>query len=358
MSFQLNVVQIFVITSVVNGLVYAVLILFKRENQQANKFLALLLISLSLTFTPFLIGGEYFLNVLWLAFLPLSLAYWIGPAIYFYTQHLTNPSYKFKPRQLWHFAPIVLNYIHSVYHGLQLSGPLHFIHVIGEFLEFTSIISVFIYSYFALKKLNSYNESILNQLSNIEHVHLQWLKSFIKVLISLFIIVLLYYVIAQVTTHDTYAVEIEWFRSSILLIYGTTMYWLSISGYRQSQTLNNPIDLSTETSISKTPDLVQMVLERKLYTDPELSLRTLSKKTDISEKEISTIINRELNKNFYQFINEFRIEEVKSKLKNPQYNHLKIISIAYECGFNSKATFNRLFKNMVGQSPQEYKESN
>ena len=101
-------------------------------------------------------------------------------------------------------------------------------------------------------------------------------------------------------------------------------------------------------------ELVQQVKTRKLYLDPELTLSTLSKAIGISEREITFILNRELHQNFYYFINSFRIEEVKAKLADPGNKHLKIISLAYESGFNSKATFNRLFKSHVGMSPSAY----
>ena len=68
-------------------------------------------------------------------------------------------------------------------------------------------------------------------------------------------------------------------------------------------------------------------------------------------------MNLELKKNFYTFVNELRIEEVKEKLRDPKNDNLKILSLAYDSGFNSKATFNRIFKQYVGLTPLEFKSS-
>ena len=96
----------------------------------------------------------------------------------------------------------------------------------------------------------------------------------------------------------------------------------------------------------------------KLYRNPKLSLSDLSKSVAISERVISDAINQQLGKNFFQFINGYRIEEIKERLKDPANKHLKILSLAYDAGFNSKASFNRVFKSYTGQTPKDYKSEN
>ena len=150
--------------------------------------------------------------------------------------------------------------------------------------------------------------------------------------------------------------KIELYRNCVLVLYALTMYWLSIGGYRQSQTIPGPIVIKQPESSSSIQVLRAKVESSKAYLNPELTLRDLSKKIDMPPKEISNIINKELEQNFYQFINDYRIEEVKQKLISKENQHLKIMSIAYESGFNSKATFNRLFKSKVGMTPKEYLE--
>jgi len=93
--FKVNPVQLLVLSAIVNSLLYALLILFKKENRNANYFLTFLLISLSLTFTPHLFNVELYNKHLWLSWMPLSLSYWIGPSLYFYIKSLTNPNFRF-----------------------------------------------------------------------------------------------------------------------------------------------------------------------------------------------------------------------------------------------------------------------
>ena len=359
--FWLNPVQLLVISAIVNSLLYALLILFKKENRNANYFLVILLISLSLTFTPYLFDGALYNRNLWLSWMPFSLSYWIGPSLYFYIKSLTNPYFKFSRSHLWHFSLIVLNYLHSIYHLLVSEGfPYPFLHYTAEFLEFAVIFSILIYAYLSYKELTKYGQSILDQLSTIEHLHLRWIRNLIKVLVVLFLSIALYLIFSNEVLEKRFPGGLILIYKNILLVlYAIVMYWLSIGGYRQSQTINNPIKLENfENKGSKNSSIeafLSKMEDKKFYLDPQLSLRSLSRKTGLPEKEISTILNGNLHKNFYTFINEYRVEEVKQKLSNKENDHLKILSLAYDSGFNSKATFHRIFKQFTGVSPQEYR---
>ncbi len=134
---------------------------------------------------------------------------------------------------------------------------------------------------------------------------------------------------------------------------------ISISGFKQAQIHKIPALETDETSFEEPSEIVKKLDEtirtHKLYRNPELSLTDLSKSAAIPERTISDTINQELNKNFYQLINEYRVEEIKELLQDPSNDHLKILSLAYDSGFNSKATFNRIFKAYEGLTPQEYK---
>lgn len=93
----------------------------------------------------------------------------------------------------------------------------------------------------------------------------------------------------------------------------------------------------------------------KLYLEPSLTLTDLSKSLGVNSSILSYVINNGFGKNFNDFINEFRIAEVKEKLKTA--NDSTLLGIAFDCGFNSKATFNRAFKKFTGFSPKEFQEN-
>lgn len=107
----------------------------------------------------------------------------------------------------------------------------------------------------------------------------------------------------------------------------------------------------------KSRRLKEAVVVNRLYEDPDLTLATLAAKLNIPPHELSRVINMGLEKNFSDFINELRVRDIVQKLQEPAYEQLTLLGIAYEAGFNSKTTFNRVFKEMTGKTPVEYKNS-
>ena len=95
---------------------------------------------------------------------------------------------------------------------------------------------------------------------------------------------------------------------------------------------------------------------QKPYLNPDYSLQMMADDLQISREKLSYLINTGQQKNFYKFINEFRIEEVKERLLNPKFDHFTVLGIGLECGFNSKSSFNRIFKEETGLTPSEFKK--
>ena len=95
----------------------------------------------------------------------------------------------------------------------------------------------------------------------------------------------------------------------------------------------------------------------KPYLETELNLVGLAEKINTTPHKLSQVINEKLNLNFYDFVNNYRIEEVKEALSNPENWNLKIISIAWDCGFNSKSVFYNTFKKFTKQTPSQYRKS-
>ncbi|GGB12139.1 ABC transporter permease [Mucilaginibacter rubeus] len=95
--------------------------------------------------------------------------------------------------------------------------------------------------------------------------------------------------------------------------------------------------------------------DKRYYEDAELSLTSLADKLGLTVHELSRIINIALKKNFNDFINEYRVAEVIRKMQDPAFAHITLLGIALDSGFNSKSSFNRIFKQITGKSPAEYK---
>ena len=102
--------------------------------------------------------------------------------------------------------------------------------------------------------------------------------------------------------------------------------------------------------------LEEVVVDQKLYKEETVSLNIIAEKMDISAKKLSELFNKELHVSFHDYINGCRVEEFKTRVEKGDARHLKLISIAYESGFPSKSSFNRIFKKHTGLTPSEYKD--
>jgi AraC-like DNA-binding protein len=96
---------------------------------------------------------------------------------------------------------------------------------------------------------------------------------------------------------------------------------------------------------------------KKPFFDPELSLPALARIAEMPRNSLSQIINDQFGSNFYDFINKYRVEEMKKLLADPQKQARTILSLAFDAGFNSKPAFNTIFKRFTGLTPTQYKKS-
>ena len=100
--------------------------------------------------------------------------------------------------------------------------------------------------------------------------------------------------------------------------------------------------------------LVGLMNQKKLFLTPELTLTMVAEELEIHPNTLSQVINTAEQKNFFDYINTLRIKEFKKRIADPDNQKYTFLSLAYECGFNSKTSFNRNFKNLTGKSPSEY----
>lgn len=366
MQLNISIIQLITICAVANGFIFGFLLLEKKENRFANRFLSLTLICLCLTFTPYMLDPSIWNTYRWLAWMPFSFTYWIGPSFYFYVLTLTNPSFRFTKKHLWHFSPLVLNYVHSIYHAIFPGShtPWHWFHFVAELFESAAIISILIYMILSFRWVKKYQKQLLNNVSTMTRIDLQWVKKMIIVIVVSFVLISIFLFISSGVSGKEFFYQWDEYRSAVLLLYSCMLYWLSIRGYQQAQTIkvskpsDSTVNLPDEESTKIIDQLHNAMVNEKLFRDSELSLASLSKSVSISERTISEVLNGTLNKNFYQFVNEYRVMDVQGKLKDPKNSHLKILSLAFDAGFNSKATFNRLFKTYTGFTPKEFKSQN
>lgn len=118
--------------------------------------------------------------------------------------------------------------------------------------------------------------------------------------------------------------------------------------------IKQPVVLNPQVSDALITKLDVIMKTDKPFTSQDLTIAALAERMDITARELSLLIKECLGQNFYSFINDYRVEEVKSRLVNPDYKHLSILGIAFECGFSSKSAFHDVFKKITNQTPKDF----
>lgn len=103
--------------------------------------------------------------------------------------------------------------------------------------------------------------------------------------------------------------------------------------------------------------ILELMDRERPYTNPDLTLLDLSRSLGTSNHKLSQLLNAELGENFYDFVNRYRVTEIKARLEDDGNSHLTILSIGLDAGFNSKSSFNSVFKKKVGMTPSQYRAS-
>ena len=101
--------------------------------------------------------------------------------------------------------------------------------------------------------------------------------------------------------------------------------------------------------------LNQLMTNERVFKDPDLSLSSLSKKLAVKPYLTTKCLNLIFEKKFNDYINTYRIEELKKLMKDPENKKYTLLSLAFEAGFNSKASFNRAVTKLTGKSPKHLK---
>jgi len=246
------------------------------------------------------------------AFLPA-----LGPLLFFYTRKLIASDQQFRRKDLLHFCPILAGYWMPTW--LALFG-------------------VIIYLYLSHRLIQHFYDRLRPVLMDRPRFAFRQLE---RILLVLGLLCLLWLFN-----------ELFSFAVAFVLIGMATEVMLKPDN---SELLPTPVT-DTWDAKEKGRRLKEAVAARRLYEDADLTLATLAVELGLHPHDLSKILNQGLKKNFSDFINEFRVREVARKMKDPAYDKLTLLGIAYESGFNSQSTFHRVFKELTGKTPADYKK--
>ena len=374
---NLHPLNFLIISGILQSIILACILLFYRSgNKIANRLIGIFVLICGLHFSWSLIIdtnlADIFKPLFWV---PYSYLLAIGPLLFFYTKALTTIDFKIDTKASFHFLPVLIEvliqmvFINSSIRSNTLVYDLPGF-LIFRIVEFAgTAISILLYGKQCLSLVKAHEAWAMANFSNQKDITLSWLSKLIKYLLVLWIFWLAFelsfFLFLQFQLHLLLVYLLLYILLGVITY---SNYWIAIQTLIKSDVLTEkksailPTDNAnvysrlTEAEIKRNADALSDLMQKeKLYLHETLSLRTLASKLQKDPNLVSYILNNFFQKSFYDYVNDFRIEEVKNKIDDPAYSHFKIVEIAYECGFNSKATFNRVFKKSTGKSPSEYK---
>jgi len=299
-----------------------------------------------------------------------------GPLLYLYISFMTDSEKKFKWLSLLHFVPFITFFVVSViFRTKPLLRDLRNFFEPDRFISLRIVystvmfLSVTVYSMLAFILIRRHQDNLKNLISYTSNViTLNWLKilsiSFYVAFLILFILGGLN-MIGDIIPFDPYFVVFG-FISAFSFVY-------SFLGIRQPVIFGQEIEINGETKKDESEKylksglkddqadkylelLINIMETDKPYLDRDLSIHDLSVITNIPKHHITQVLNEKHGKNFFTFINEYRVKEVISRFSDPANNNFTILAIAYDSGFNSKTTFNSIFKLQTSLTPSEFRE--
>lgn len=308
------------------------------------------------------------------AFVPFIIVMPVGPLIYFYCKTELFPDFKIKRKDRIHFYPVIIDlFQHAsavVFLLILILGWANpqknnfgvWFDAYNVYSDIPRWISLSVYLLLSFKLLNSRLKEMKFK-NEVLPSSLLWLKEFLWVFLGfdfLWLGYLVPYTIPGFT--DSILNSVSWYPIYVPLV--AIIYWLGIRGFLIGRKEMSSFRKSTSTNLTEemTRQMLQglhkSMTEDKLFLDAELNLPKLASHLGSSPKIISAVLNQKLGKNFNEYVNQFRVKEIKDRLVRAENKKYTITALAYECGFNSQPTFQRAFKSVVGLTPSEFLQKN
>ncbi len=366
------------------GLLLFLVLLFKKGKTNGDYFFLLWIatVLLQIAFyqiTIYLFELEGILAVTGFA-LPLLGA----PLLFLYITFLTGNSLTWRT-VLLHLS-VYLLYVTSFFVFQQYSGHiliadngyLHLSEDAPVWFQYYAIpmaISGFVYCVWGLVLLKRHRKTIGDYFSFDEKINLKWVRYLVYSYFILFVIASFF--IFGAIHFNLFKLENAFALVSVAL--SLMLITCGFYGFRQTEVFTNIISakneqdstlddsnasstyaksgLTDEKIASHSQRLTKYMLTEKPFFNEDLALPILAKQLDLPQAQLSQVINQNFKMNFYDFVNQYRVEESKKRLVSKDYDHLSILGIAFDCGFKSKSSFNRYFKKYTGVSPSEFKKN-
>jgi AraC-like DNA-binding protein len=367
----LSVFYTIILLGALQGIIFGFLLFFTHRFRYPNRILALILWIMGLASLNIYLNytGWYYTSTTTAiahAVIPVVIIMPLGPLIYFYIRSLFDQDFRISKKRLIHFLPVLIDLVPSFltitfFLKVAVKGIDSGRETLGLFIDNYNVYSD-IPRWVSITVYLSSSAWYLRHLKNTGYYRspfFKWTRQFVLIFF-VFQVIWLLYLIPYSLPHYTDIVlsNINWLP--IYVPMAILIYWLGIKGYFQS------VSSRAKTSASNLPlSTVQDAIlllhksmeEDKIYCNPNLNMSILSQHTNVPQKTLSIVLNQHINKGFNEYINSYRVEDLKKKLGDSEFNHLTLAGIAMECGFSSKSSFQRIFKDITGLSPSEFRKS-
>lgn len=364
-------------------LLFALLVLTRKGPKTQNALLAAFLICHAAIPLDILISfGEAFSP--WIAerapglFYIFGGAYWLdAPILLLYTRSLLYKDFRFRKLDLLFLLPFLYFFVNQ-WDFIFLSQQEKVLYVqnatpiaidiviriqtcVREIIRFGFFIACFI-------ELYRYRKVIRHEFSNIEKIDFNWLN---MVVVSFTVLMLwqllvmaaleLYLSVDSRINFEVIGLAGNYATLGIvsLLIFFSLSHSVVFEGIDR-QALKGP-ESKTKKIVFDSRDIDRLtgyMEKEKPYLNSDLNINELAKLTKINHRQLSNMMNQHFQKNFFEFVNHYRIEEAKALLTSEEHRNSNVLDIMYEVGFNSKATFNTFFKKYTGLTPSQYRKNN
>lgn len=350
------------------------LVTFNKGKRLSNILLGLFLFFLAVSYQHYALGSfsEYVIENYpsLFHFLPLAFQLTVGPFLYFYIKSYLQKDYKIRSIDSIHFLPFLGMIIYLGVHFFSLpfeekqrvliDGSLF------NWREYTAMMSVIhiqsiAYIVASLAILRQYRIKLLSNFAELTKHNLSWLSLILfGVGITWFLRITNFWI--WVFDESLVKLNYDQFRhiqAIVFLIFSSTIVFRTLREpevfYAPKKKYSANYLSNEECEVLKKKLLDYMEIE-KPYLNPELNLKMLSDEVEIPQHHISQLLGRTMAKNFFDFVNSYRIMESKILLLEHSSSSKNISEIMYEVGFNSKSVFNTMFKKVTGMTPTQFRK--
>jgi AraC-like DNA-binding protein len=401
MQFSFNIYSSLLLIFFVHITVYA-LMLWRRgikQESMSDKLLGSFLLLSAFYVVPWMTGfaGWYIEGTVYreiLFYTPFVHGLLMGPLLYYYVKSITNYHFRFSKNDWLHFIPGALYFLWCIVVVItdKLIVKKYFLMDgisdpdFDAWYQWLQNISIIVYLILSIRFYRQYKQYVQFEFSFADIANLHWLRNFLIAFAVITIIPLIEELLSVFPFFQNLDYRGSWYS---YFVFAVVVYYVAINGfnavvvplrklvfepelllqYKTPALIGAPVTedavfevVETKTNNAELDNWKQTISSvmqsQKLYEDPELTLSQLAKQLSTNTSVLSKIINTGFQMNFNDFVNEYRINAMMEKLKAGEQKKQTLLGIAFDCGFNSKATFNRAFKKQTDLSPKEWIEKN